>query len=327
MAPSRPIAVGSPSNGTRRGSMAGLASSFAASLVDPSPLAQEVVNRDIAELTPSEIQAEADVAAARRASAAAPGLPEFEVAEDDDSDLGTPGSSAPYLYRRPSAIAYGNRPILGAVPIEPPALTKIEKLRSREAERSLLRDNHLLPPKHAAAAAGAVGASSVGGAGVDGAVAGGGAGGGGGGSGGAAARPGFFDRLYKRVFGTRRPVVAARPSAPVSDDEDEDEDGEATEHTALLGDGGERGPRLDQQWEAAVAAGQIHTTWQREAKTIAVYSQSLIVTFLLQYSINITGVFAVGHIGKAELGAVSRELFSCARPEGYGVWKFRVDAG
>lgn len=62
---------------------------------------------------------------------------------------------------------------------------------------------------------------------------------------------------------------------------------------------------LNEQWEAAVAAGAIRTTWQREAQTIAVYSRSLIVTFLLQYSISICSIFAVGRIGKLELGAVS----------------------
>ncbi len=54
-----------------------------------------------------------------------------------------------------------------------------------------------------------------------------------------------------------------------------------------------------------MAAGQIRTTWQREAKTITEYSRVLIVTFLLQYSINVASIFAVGHIGKLELGAVS----------------------
>ena len=62
---------------------------------------------------------------------------------------------------------------------------------------------------------------------------------------------------------------------------------------------------LNEQWEAAVSAGVIKTTWQREAKTITVYSRSLIVTFLLQYSISICSIFAVGKIGKLELGAVS----------------------
>jgi MATE family multidrug resistance protein len=47
------------------------------------------------------------------------------------------------------------------------------------------------------------------------------------------------------------------------------------------------------------------TTWQRETKTVAVYSAPLIVTFFLQYSINVVAVLAAGRIGKLELGAVS----------------------
>jgi MATE family multidrug resistance protein len=63
---------------------------------------------------------------------------------------------------------------------------------------------------------------------------------------------------------------------------------------------------VEQQWEQALAAGQIHSSWQREAKTIATYSGPLIVTFFLQYSINVASIFAVGRIGTMELGAVSR---------------------
>ncbi|CAK7221150.1 hypothetical protein SCUCBS95973_004398 [Sporothrix curviconia] len=304
MAPSRPIPTGAPSTGTRRESIAGMASSFAASLADPSPLAQQVLARDIAELTPSEIEAENRAAASAPASYHSAGIVPYadgttsDNVDDDDDFLDGPSSSGPVLYRRPSAIAYGSaRPILGVAANGDPALSKIEKLKSREAERSLLRDNHLLPPKHASAAGPSSSGSS--GAGLDG------------------REPSFLRRVYKRVFSTRRPKDTAEEerrlqgagvdgAAPGS---------EANERTALLGSAppapgsdastAETGPALDEQWDAAVAAGQIHTTWQREAKTIAVYSRSLIITFLLQYSINITGIFAVSRIGKAELGAVS----------------------
>ncbi|CAK7224406.1 hypothetical protein SBRCBS47491_005540 [Sporothrix bragantina] len=303
MAPSRPIPTGSPSTGTRRESIAGLASSFVASLADPSPLAQQVLARDIAELTPSEIEAENRAAASAPASYHSAGIVPYadgntsDNDDDDDIILDGPGSSGPVLYRRPSAIAYGNaRPVFGVAANGDPSLSKVEKQKSREAERSLLRDNHLLPPKHVSAA----GPSGHSGAGSD------------------SREPGFLGRMYKRVFSTRRPKdtaeeerrlqgAGADAAAPV---------GETDERTALLGSvppaapgsdasTAETGPALDEQWDAAVAAGQIHTTWQREAKTIAVYSRSLIITFLLQYSINITGIFAVSHIGKAELGAVS----------------------
>ncbi|KJR82285.1 multidrug resistance protein, MATE family [Sporothrix schenckii 1099-18] len=298
MTPSRSIPTGSPTPGAHQESIAGLASSFAASLADPSPLAQEVLARDIAELTPSEIEAENRAAALAPASYHSAGIvPYADGSQDDidtDSDIDGPGSKGPYLYRRPSAIAYGNtRPVLGVAPTSGPALSKVEKLKSREAERSLLRDNHLLPPKHVSAAAGPghAGSSSTA-AGADG------------------REPGLFTRVYKSVFSTRRPKDTAEEERRLQGD---GAGGLPDERTALLEtapsapefDGSETGPHLDEQWNAAVAAGQIHTTWQREAKTIAVYSRSLIITFLLQYSINITGVFAVGHIGKAELGAVS----------------------
>ena len=51
--------------------------------------------------------------------------------------------------------------------------------------------------------------------------------------------------------------------------------------------------------------GVVHTTWKHEAKVLAAYSRPLIITFLLQYSIPLVSVVTVGHLGKAELGAVS----------------------
>lgn len=83
---------------------------------------------------------------------------------------------------------------------------------------------------------------------------------------------------------------ATSPIAPVS------------EATALLLDhadsyGGLDGPSdLSQKWEEAVAAGKIQTTWKREAKTISSYSAPLMLTFLLQYSLTMASIFAVGHM-------------------------------
>ena len=51
--------------------------------------------------------------------------------------------------------------------------------------------------------------------------------------------------------------------------------------------------------------GVVQTTWKHEAKVLASYSRPLIITFLLQYSIPLVSVVTVGHLGKAELGAVS----------------------
>ncbi|MCJ1350966.1 MAG: hypothetical protein MMC33_000948 [Icmadophila ericetorum] len=47
------------------------------------------------------------------------------------------------------------------------------------------------------------------------------------------------------------------------------------------------------------------TTWRYEARILATSSQKLILTFLLQYSLNIASIISVGHLGKTELGAAS----------------------
>lgn len=182
------------------------------------------------------------------------------------------GEHAPHnMYRRPSGVAYGGtRPVFNAQPLEEPILTPLERKQSRNAERSLLRDNHVLPPKH----------------------------------GDQKQKPSFARRLYKRLFSTKIPREGTDEESPGY---------RPTETSPLLngrGEGSDVGSasgddQLDQQWEEAIASGRLQTTWQRETKTIAAYSWPLIITFLLQYSINVASIFAVGRIGKIELGAVS----------------------
>jgi len=233
-------------------------SGFAASFRSSSPLAQEMLARDLAACSDEGENCAIDSGAE----------------EEDDEDV-MPG---PTLYRRPSGIAFGaTRPALagpGGLD-DPPVLTRAERARSRDAERSLLRDNHLLPPKHPY-------------------------------------QPpregllGWLQTLYKRVFSTKVPLsdeeaqrscIAVAPSetSPLLGQRRPSANGRDNLHDGAL----------NEQWEAAVAAGQIKTTWQREAKTIATYARSLIVTFLLQYSLNVTSIFAVGKLGTLELGAVS----------------------
>ncbi|KAK8033395.1 transporter [Apiospora marii] len=108
----------------------------------------------------------------------------------------------------------------------------------------------------------------------------------------------MFARAYQRLFGDARPQAG------------ESSGGGPSERSPLLTGSTTPGQdpsdrQFSEQWDAAVASGKIHTTWQREVKTITVYSLPLIVTFVLQYSISISGIFSVGHIGKIELGAVS----------------------
>ncbi|CAM1503556.1 Fc.00g011470.m01.CDS01 [Cosmosporella sp. VM-42] len=59
------------------------------------------------------------------------------------------------------------------------------------------------------------------------------------------------------------------------------------------------------QWEEAVAAHHIKTTWQREARTLIQYSAPLIATFLLHYSVTVGSVLTVGRLGMEELAAVN----------------------
>ncbi|KAI1386422.1 multidrug and toxin extrusion protein [Hypoxylon trugodes] len=222
---------------------------IASSFRSASPIAQEILARDIAEC--SEDEAAEDV---------------FD--DDDESGSGSGSESGPVLYQRPTGVAFGyRRPSLVTDQVNGPILTKVEKKQSRDAERSLLRDNHILPPKHAPEK-----------------------------------KPRVLTRLYKALFSTKV------PRAP--EDEEVPRITVQPSETSPLLPGSTESPdspheHLNEQWDAAVASGIIETTWQRETKTITIYSRSLILTFLLQYSINIASIFAVGRIGKVELGAVS----------------------
>ncbi|KAJ4300309.1 hypothetical protein N0V88_002982 [Collariella sp. IMI 366227] len=230
-------------------------SAFATSFLSASPLAQEMLARDLAECSDEDEESPADSEA---------------LDSGEDEDVVTPG---PTLYRRPSGIAFGTiRPALAGLD-EPTVLTRTERTRSRDAERSLLRDNHILPPKHHHHAP-------------------------------KRGLAGQAEKLYKWLFSTKvrlpggdeeapRIVVVPDETAPLLSDRRRSSSGQHARDS------------LNEQWEAAVAAGQIKTTWQREAKTIATYSRSLIVTFLLQYSLNVASIFAVGRLGTRELGAVS----------------------
>lgn len=205
-----------------------------------------------------------------------------EPSSDEDSDTSTvrPGEQSHSMtstYRRPSAITYGGgrstvTPQLG----ESNYLTKKEKKEVRDQEISLLRDNYLAPPKHPEQP------------------------------------PGRFTKIWKQLFGTRRPRDEEAANVAPS------------ETSPLLAYQGVETPRERRQrentiWEEAVAAGRITTTWQREAKVLGQYSGPLIITFLLQYSLTVASIFTVGHIGKIELGAVSLASMT-ANITGYAIY-------
>jgi len=225
------------------------------SYLSPSPIAQAIIAMDVVEREDGHLN-DSDSAS--------------EV--DPDITLDAP------LMSRPSGIAYGTlRPTIAADAPGTPALTPRDIAQSRHAERSLLRDNHILPPKHP--------------------------------------RPFPFEeaawkRLYRRLFSTKVPIE------PLAGDDEYDSFGpmlsrvstKALETTPLLASPSDSETQL--QWDAAVAANVLKTTWQREAQTLGQYSRALIVTFLLHYSVTVTSVFTVGRIGRVELGAVSLATMS-----------------
>ena len=219
------MAPDTPGEGGRRA--AALSTSFS-----HSPIVDEAIARDVAAC------ADDDDLLADSASESSQDVPE------------------PTLYRRPSGVAYGPaRPLVNDLSGDAGVLSAVERVRSRGAERDLLRDNHILPEPP---------------------------------------RPGasFLSRAYRRVFGG-----GSGDGKPAGDRETE----------PLLAGGPEYDDvEVNQQWNEAVAAGKGKTSWGREVKTVGGYAAPLLLALLLQYSVNVVCIFAVGKIGKMELGAVSR---------------------
>ncbi|KAL8997957.1 MAG: hypothetical protein Q9169_002879 [Polycauliona sp. 2 TL-2023] len=198
-------------------------------------------------------------------------------------------------YRRPSFTIAGSRATIAAAPQNRHRNpTKSERVEARREERSLLRDNNVIPPKHPQKDQAS---QSLG-------------------------------RRISRQFsnlgipgGDKKDVVPDEESTA-----DLPKSTESSETAPLLGNpnlpyGGQDSPEnLDKQWTEAVAAGKIHTTWQRETKVLSRYSAPLIVTFLLQYSLTVASIFVVGHLGTVPLGAVSLASMT-ANITGYAVFQ------
>lgn len=79
-------------------------------------------------------------------------------------------------------------------------------------------------------------------------------------------------------------------------------------HTSAANGNAASEDSVEEQREEITASGDIHVTWQHEAKTIASYAAPLVVTFSLQYSVDVSSIVAAGRIGKIDLGAVSCQL-------------------
>jgi multidrug resistance protein, MATE family len=259
-------------------------SSFSRSLPAPSPIAQASLARDIEEASDeeastSESESESE-ASTLRPTSSAPG------AGFNHSFAGS--------YRRPSISGAGNRAtVIPYLHRENERLSRGEREEAIAEERSLLRDNNIIPPKHPQAL-----------------------------------------ESRKSIIGRHLSVPSIIPGGDrkVSRDAEttvEPLDGAVpipSEASPLLGDpslpyGGQDDTQtIKTKWEEAVSAGLIQTTWQREAKVLAKYSAPLMVTFVLQYSLTVASIFAVGHIGTAELGAVSLASMT-ANITGYAIYQ------
>ncbi|QIW95755.1 hypothetical protein AMS68_001273 [Peltaster fructicola] len=192
----------------------------------------------------------------------------------DESDASLLSSSAPAhtnhvpsLYRRPSYVAAGRRRAPYLVGAD--RLSKEEWKQAIEEERSLLRDNNLIPPKHNESR----------------------------------------NSLFRVISIPRSSVdVEASETAPLLSDRNQPYGGQADANT------------VSQKWDEAVREGKIHTSWQREAKVLVGYSLPLMATFLLQYSLTVASIFALGHLGTTELAAASLASMT-ANISGYAIYQ------
>ncbi|KAM0795572.1 mate-domain-containing protein [Usnea florida] len=197
-------------------------------------------------------------------------------------------------YKRPSFTIAGSRATVATGlrgSVRPP--NKSDRREARREERSLLRDNNLIPPKHPRKRDGSQTAEhraskllSV---------------------------PGILGDGNVGTRSNEGDKSVSRDTSP-------------RETSPLLGDpelpygGQDSHENLDIKWEEAVLEGKIQTTWQREAKVLGRYSGPLVLTFLLQYSLTVASVFTVGHIGKNELAAVSLASMT-ANITGYAIYQ------
>ena len=235
--------------------------------------------------------------------------PENPLEEDDlsnnesDSDLETlrQTTSGPSLghsmlasYRRPSFTLAGSRATIAPGQQRPArAPSRNDRREVRRQERSLLRDNNIIPPKHPRKDDGSQ-----------------------------------RGRRVSQLLSLPRMLSDDGKSKHSGEaNETAVEDSTSPRETSpLLGNpelpygGQDDHANLDIKWEEAVLEGKIQTTWQREAKVLARYSGPLVLTFLLQYSLTLASIFTVGHIGKVELGAVSLASMT-ANITGYAVYQ------
>ena len=243
-----------------------------------SPLAQAAIARDLEEAPDEDLDRlkDSDVSGFSSDSESSTFWP-----IPSGHSHGESGHSMVGLYRRPSLCAGGGprATVVGSQRSSGRPPTRSERHEARREERSLLRDNNIIPPKHPQKEDSKTLGRRI-----------------------SQALP------HVGIPGGDRKVI---PADEETGQGNEDRQRVMSETAPLLGNpelpyGGQDSPHtLDKRWEQAIMEGKIKTTWQREAKVIARYSAPLILTFLLQYSLTVASIFTVGHIGKEELGAVS----------------------
>ncbi|KAJ5783231.1 Multi antimicrobial extrusion protein [Penicillium paradoxum] len=240
--------------------------SFSRSFTSSSPIAASAIARDLANYS-EEDQTPTDEAS------------DISTARPPASYTSTNPRSLAGSYRRPSCVTSVSHGTIIPWAGDQQSLSQSEREQVIEEERHLLSDNHVIPPEHAHGKSHSLQRKMS----------------------------GMLSAAIGQGLSSRRPSASSRRSRSRDPETDA-----ASETTALLGEGPADTAgsemdleEIDRRWVEAVAAGLIHTTWQREAKVIMKYSLPLMVTFLLQYSLTVASIFTIGHLGKEELGAVS----------------------
>ncbi|KAF2726041.1 MATE family multidrug resistance protein [Polychaeton citri CBS 116435] len=261
---------------TADGSFGGrLSRSLGHSWQEASPIAQASLARDI-----EEAESESDEA-----------LESDDGTDDADQDTSlvpTQSFNLASSYHRPSFSVAGNRATLRPFASQQDLrLSREERRRVLGEERSLLRDNNLIPPKHPTKPS----------------------------------DDGSTNGRRRSVLGRLVHIPGGEGSALRDSAQ-----GEPSETTSLLPDPSQRyggqgdAATVTQKWEEAIKEGKIQTTWQREGKVLLSYGLPLMATFVLQYSLTVASIFTLGHIGEVELGAVSLASMT-ANITGYAIYQ------
>lgn len=256
---SDPIDLEGPSRGRRHSVLSDFIPGSLSQLpafVDPAPNVEEILTKDVENCSTED--------------------EEDDHSEGEDSESRRDATDVQLAFH-PMGVAFGSGFSTVPLPgIDLPVPNPHDADESLRAELSLLRDNHIIPPKHARTGWRGTG----------------------------------FGRLYRSIFGTKveqgKAIPHEEPSetTPLRQERHVRFDYEVIPPTP--------GPQeVHMQWEQAVAAHLIETTWQREVKTLVQYAVPMIATFLLHYSVTVASVLTVGRLGMDELAAVNREFSPC----------------